>query len=219
MLALHQAGLKTAVASMGTALTPAQLKELRRLTPRLYLCFDADAAGEAATLRGMDLAYRDFDEVRVVPLAPGSDPAEEADRFAERIEQAEPYPRYRVKLEIDAAKSKAEAFARVREVLSGFDQDTEWMDAIQYAANSLDLHRTSTASWRRAPRADRRDLAEGSRGGDRLERDALAGAIAHPSLVDVLAELSDDHFERSSTGSFASTSSRAARRTRRSCPR
>ena len=55
VLALHQAGLAVAVASMGTALTEAQLKELRRLTGRLYLCFDADAAGEAATLRGMDL--------------------------------------------------------------------------------------------------------------------------------------------------------------------
>ncbi|HYM63481.1 MAG TPA: DNA primase [Gaiellaceae bacterium] len=196
VLALHQAGLRTAVASMGTALTPAQLKELRRLTPRLYLCFDADAAGEAATLRGMDLAYRDFDEVRVVPLAPGSDPAEEAEGFAERLGQAEPYPRYRVKLEIDAAKSKAEAFARVREVLGGFDQNTAWMDAIQYAANSLDLppdlHREL------APRASRR-TGEVSRkvleAGDRLERDALAGAIAHPSLVEVLAELSDDHFD------------------------
>ena len=41
---------------MGTALTERQLKELQRLTRRLYLCFDADAAGEEATLRGMELA-------------------------------------------------------------------------------------------------------------------------------------------------------------------
>jgi DNA primase len=53
VLALHQAGLGAAVASMGTALTQPQLKELRRLTRHLYLCFDADAAGEAATIRGM----------------------------------------------------------------------------------------------------------------------------------------------------------------------
>ena len=56
VIALHQADLETAVASMGTALTPAQLKELRRLTSRLFLCFDADAAGEEATLRGMEFA-------------------------------------------------------------------------------------------------------------------------------------------------------------------
>jgi hypothetical protein len=38
---------------MGTALTEHQLRELGRLTKRLYLCFDADAAGQEATLRGM----------------------------------------------------------------------------------------------------------------------------------------------------------------------
>src|SRR6266511_2648456 len=41
---------------MGTALTERQLKELSRLTARVWLCFDGDAAGEAATLRGMELA-------------------------------------------------------------------------------------------------------------------------------------------------------------------
>jgi DNA primase len=48
VMALHQRGLDSAVASMGTALTELQLRELRRLTPRIYLCFDADAAGAEA---------------------------------------------------------------------------------------------------------------------------------------------------------------------------
>ena len=45
VLALRQAGLEPVVASMGTALTERQLKELGRLTRRLWLCFDGDAAG------------------------------------------------------------------------------------------------------------------------------------------------------------------------------
>jgi len=56
VIALHQSGLEPVVASMGTALTERQVKELARVTRRLYLCFDADSAGEAATLRGMELA-------------------------------------------------------------------------------------------------------------------------------------------------------------------
>ena len=56
VIALRQAGFEPVVASMGTALTERQLQELQRLTRRLCLCFDADAAGEAATLRGMELA-------------------------------------------------------------------------------------------------------------------------------------------------------------------
>src|SRR5438874_9211625 len=54
VLALRQAALEPVVASMGTALTERQLKELSRLTTRVWLCFDGDAAGEAATLRGME---------------------------------------------------------------------------------------------------------------------------------------------------------------------
>src|SRR5581483_129480 len=56
VLALRQAKFEPVVACMGTALTEPQLKELRRLTSRLWLAFDGDAAGEAATLRGMALA-------------------------------------------------------------------------------------------------------------------------------------------------------------------
>src|SRR5262245_48096334 len=68
VLALRQAGFEPVVASMGTALTENQLRELSRLTNRLFLCFDADAAGQEATLRGMELATNRTFEVYVVPL-------------------------------------------------------------------------------------------------------------------------------------------------------
>ena len=58
MIALRQAGFEPVVACMGTALTEQQLRELGRLTKRLWLAFDGDAAGESATLRGMELARR-----------------------------------------------------------------------------------------------------------------------------------------------------------------
>jgi DNA primase len=196
VLALHQTGLTTTVASMGTALTAPQLGELRRLTTRLYLCFDADAAGEAATLRGMDLAYRQFDEVHVVPLEPGSDPAESPQTFGARLEVAEPYPRYRIKLEIDRARTNVEAFNRIRDVMAGFDQNTEWLDAIKYAADRLELPHDLQAAL--APRASRitgqlsRKVLEA---GERLERDALAGCVAHPELIPILAELGPEHFD------------------------
>lgn len=197
VLALHQAGLGTVVASMGTALTPAQLRELRRLTGRLYLCFDADAAGEAATLRGMELAYREFDEVRVVALPPGTDPAEDAAGFEARLATAEPYPRHRVKLEIDGARSKEEAFRRVQELVAGFDRNTEWLEAVQYAAGRLDLPEElqrllpSAVARRGGGEVSRRVLEAG----DRLERDALAGVLAFPELVPVLAEITPNHFD------------------------
>lgn len=54
VIALHQHGIKNAVASMGTALTPDQVRLLRRegFCESLVLCFDPDAAGEDAARRG-----------------------------------------------------------------------------------------------------------------------------------------------------------------------
>src|SRR5436305_388102 len=81
VLALKQAGIEPVVASMGTALTERHVKELGRLTTRVWLCFDGDAAGEAATLRGMELAAAKGLDVRVVALPAGFDPADLADGF------------------------------------------------------------------------------------------------------------------------------------------
>jgi DNA primase len=197
VLALHQAGMEAAVASMGTALTERQLEELRRLTRRLYLCFDADAAGAEATLRGMDLAYRSFDEVRVVSLPPGEDPGSAPEAFLDRLGQAESYPRYRLKLEIDRARSKEEAFRRVQEIVGRFERNTEWLEAVQYAAGRLDLPEDLQ---RRLPAlVARQGGAQISRkvleAGSRLERDALAGVAAHPELAKLLAELAPEHFD------------------------
>jgi DNA primase len=49
----HQVGIKNVVASSGTALTDEQCRLLRRFTDNVAFCFDTDAAGEAATLRGV----------------------------------------------------------------------------------------------------------------------------------------------------------------------
>jgi DNA primase len=138
-IALRQAGLEPVVASMGTALTERQLAELKRLTRRLYLCFDADAAGQAATLRGMELAASLGFEVKVVPLEPGLDPADAADSFGELLGRAESYVFYRVRIELDRAADRQEAFVRVREVLSSFEDSPERQDAMRLVADRLDL--------------------------------------------------------------------------------
>ncbi len=85
VIALRQAGFEPVVASMGTALTQRQLQELQRLTRRIYLCFDADAAGEDATLRGMELAISLGFDVRVVTLPKGQDPADAPQGFEARL--------------------------------------------------------------------------------------------------------------------------------------
>jgi DNA primase len=197
VLALRQAGIEPVVAPMGTALTERQLKELGRLTTRVWLCFDGDAAGEAATLRGMELAAGQGFDVRVVALPPGFDPADLAQGFEQRLGRAETYLGYRVRMEIERADDRQDAFVRVREVLARFEDSPERQDAIRYAADKLDLPKETQAGL--APRTAA--LATGSvsprllDAGERLERNALAGVAAHRSLVAILAELGPEHFD------------------------
>jgi DNA primase len=199
VLALRQAGLAPVVASMGTALTARQLKELSRLTHKLFLCFDADAAGEAATLRGMDLAAAEGFDVRVVALPAGTDPADAAEGFEQRLGRAEGYVVYRVRLEVERAPDRQEAFVRAREILDRFEDSPERHDALRLVADRLDLPRETQAGL--APRRRRGATAAPSvspkllEAGERLERDALAGVAAHPQLRDLLAELTPEHFD------------------------
>jgi DNA primase len=61
VIALHQSGYTDAVSPMGTALTEHQLTLLKRYTQRIVLALDPDAAGDKATLRGLQIARQTMD--------------------------------------------------------------------------------------------------------------------------------------------------------------
>ena len=110
VIALRQAGFEPVVACMGTSLTEQQLRELGRLTTRLWLAFDGDAAGESAALRGMELAVAQRFDVNVVALPPGVDPADDPSGFEAHLRSAEPYVVYRVRLELEHADDREAGF-------------------------------------------------------------------------------------------------------------
>lgn len=97
VILLHQAGYSNTVSPMGTALNEDQLRFLKRYTRHIVLALDPDAAGEKATLRGLELARKALDhadelvfdahgllrhearlqaDVRVTTLPEGKDPDE-----------------------------------------------------------------------------------------------------------------------------------------------
>ena len=198
VIALRQAGFEPVVASMGTALTERQLRELGRLTRKVYLCFDADAAGQEATLRGMELAAAQGFEVKVVTLPRGQDPADAPDGFDDRLAGAESYLLYRVRLELDRSSDRQEAFVRAREVLAHAEDSPERQEALRLLADRLDLPRETLGGLAAARREASQPGAETPRlleAGDRLERDVLAACVAHDSLVRALAELTSGHFD------------------------
>ncbi len=101
VIAMYQAGVCNCVASMGTSLTEQQAKLLSRLTDTVYICYDGDAAGQHATIRGMDILANQGLEVRVMSIPDNQDPdeyikAHGKDAFVALIEQALPLVDYKL---------------------------------------------------------------------------------------------------------------------------
>lgn len=99
VLASYQAGVKNVVASSGSALTPIQIKLLKRYSPNLLLAFDADAAGDMATARGLDIALEQSMEIKIITLPAGVKDPDECVRKApvlweQAVEEAKPFVEY-----------------------------------------------------------------------------------------------------------------------------
>jgi DNA primase catalytic core len=184
VIALRQSGFKPVVACMGTALTEAQLRELGRLTKRLWLAFDGDAAGAAATLRGMELAVGQGFDVKVVLLPPGVDPADDPANFESQLAAAKHYILHRTQVEAESG-----GFQAVNEFLRPLADSPEKAEAKRWASDrfGIGLQLPSVRGTNAVLSAKRVEARE------RLERDALAGVVAHPSLTAVLAELPASH--------------------------
>lgn len=76
VISLYQAGVQNVVASMGTALNVKQAEIVKRYSDTVYVCYDGDTAGQAATLRSLDIFYGAGLNVKVVSLPDNLDPDE-----------------------------------------------------------------------------------------------------------------------------------------------
>lgn len=93
VILLHQAGMPTAVASLGTAFTADNAQRLRRLKRPVALLLDGDRAGREAAKRAAWILVQEGIEVRVVDLPEGSDPADlvsegRVEELRERVQKA-----------------------------------------------------------------------------------------------------------------------------------
>ena len=155
VLALHQAGIREAVAIMGTALTQEQLAELAKVGDGnrrglVYLALDADRAGRDAMLRASRLAEDRGIDLRVVEMPEGTDPAdlvtqEGSEAFAERMERAVPMIEFQVRrvladADLDTPAGRDKALEEARELISAVPERTATRDAlVREAADRLDV--------------------------------------------------------------------------------
>lgn len=107
VIALGSVGIKNVVAGMGTALTDGQAREIARLVPLVYVCYDGDSAGRKATIKNVEILMKAGVEVKVVSLDDGCDPddtikKEGYEGFMARVKAALPIIEYKLKLCADA---------------------------------------------------------------------------------------------------------------------
>ncbi len=94
VIALHQAGFASAVASLGTAFTELQANLIRRYTKEVLLTYDSDGAGQKAALRAIPILRRAGLNAKIVNMEPYKDPDEfikglGAEAFEERLKTAQ----------------------------------------------------------------------------------------------------------------------------------
>jgi DNA primase len=164
-----QAGFHNVVAQMGTALTEAQLRLVKRYTKRFVLALDADAAGAQATLRSLNVAREVLDrepdvrfdarglvrqesrleaDIRVVTLPEGFDPDKlirtDQDRWPELVKEAQPVVAYVINvittgIDVDDAKAKAAAVQTVLPIINDVVNPVEREHYRQLLARTLQL--------------------------------------------------------------------------------
>jgi DNA primase len=101
VISLYQSGIRNVGASLGTALTENQAKMLRRYTKNIVLSYDADSAGQAAALRGIDILFKEGCKPKVLHVTDGKDPDEFVkkhgkDAFKKLVSQALGFVDYKI---------------------------------------------------------------------------------------------------------------------------
>lgn len=134
-ISLHQHGITNAVASLGTALTLEQAKLLKRYSKKVFICYDADAAGQMATLRGLEILAQAGCEVKIISIPNGKDPDEfiknyGVEEFKKLIQNALPVSEYRIQMtrngkNLKDAREKSIFVTESAEILSRLDNEIE----------------------------------------------------------------------------------------------
>lgn len=198
VLMCHQQGIGNAVATLGTALTARHVRMLRNDADQVVLVFDADAAGESAVDRSLEV-FADSDlEVAVATTEEGSDPCEYlvergADAFRKQIEASKPL--FAVKLDlvckkhrVETSDGRARAIDEVLGSVALVSNPTKADLLTQAVAKRMGVdagavRRRLDAVRRPRRRRDEAPSDEPAAPIDRVERGVVAAVLAKPELV------------------------------------
>ncbi len=134
-ISLHQRGISYAVASLGTAMTEAQGRLLRRTSQQVIIGYDADGAGQAATMRGLEILQGLGCDVRILQIEGAKDPDEFVvkygpERFEKQVDKSISLVEYKVKtlkstLNLEHPNDKIKFLKEIAKVLSKINNEIE----------------------------------------------------------------------------------------------
>ena len=202
VIAMHQAGIKTAVATCGTALGDGHFDLLRRFSEKVVLAFDSDEAGSKAALRGDELEspFRLDLDLRVAVMPDGLDPADlvqqaRSEELVSAVKEARPLLEQRIEYEVSRhdlsgpegrARALHAAAAQVRRVNDGIAR----REYARFVARlvGVDLETTEAAIEGDRGRRGRAE-PDNERPLDRIESELMRVLLTDPSSVEgVVAE-------------------------------
>jgi DNA primase len=198
VIACHQAGVETAVATCGTALGDDHFDLLRRFSEKVVLAFDADEAGAGAALRSdqLETPVRLDLDLRVAVMPEGQDPADlvQGGRTADlerAVEEAKPFLQFLLEREVthfDLAEpeGRARALHATGPLVARVGDDIARHEYVRYLSflTGVDLPTVERAvnprsTGTKAAAAPRQDPV-----GDRMEREALRVILANPPVLE-----------------------------------
>lgn len=148
-ISLHQRGISYAVASLGTAMTEAQGRLLRRSSQQVIIGYDADGAGQAATMRGLEILQGLGCDVRILQIEGAKDPDEFVvkygpERFEKQVEKAISLVEYKVKvlknsLNLEHPNDKIKFLKEIAKVLSKIENEIEREVYVQKIASEYQI--------------------------------------------------------------------------------
>ena len=201
-IAMQQAGFENAVATLGTSITGEHARLVARFTKRVFLAYDVDKAGRAATLRGINLLEQVGVGARVISLGDGDskDPDEfiknhGAEAFRAKLREAvgqvdyrvgEILSRYRLGEPDEKLRCGAELAAYIAALPNRMEREV-------YADRAAEQLEVSSASFREEVERRARALAAG----ERKKRTELAAQ----SLLDYGDDVNPDKLRYSSEAS------------------
>ena len=149
VISLYQNGFDNAVAALGTALTENQARTLHRFTKEVVIAFDGDAAGEAATWRGLEILRKQGLRVRVAELPGGEDPdtfvrTYGGQAFEELLKEAPGLTEFKLgtiirRADLATVDGKVAATGRIIEVLAELDSPVEKNEYLRWSAARLKI--------------------------------------------------------------------------------